>query len=223
VKRLKPGFTITIAFETGDDGRRLRTMVYDIQGKSIVLSQTSPPMLQSHVGKWVKVSFAITRKSLQDIHLVFAAEIVDCQNDYEISPSQNVPVIMLEQKTDLEEINSRQFCRIRPPGNSNLTVMMGDDKISIIDISLGGARLAQTGKEGGLQMNQKINMAFLIDGRVFKTRAKLVRMEEECNDARLSQMQVFAVQFDAVDKDFERFLFKKIMMMERQILGEQNS
>ena len=223
MKRLKPGFTITIAFEMDDGGQGLRTMVYDVRGKGIVLSQTSPPMLQSHVGKWVKVSFAIRRKSLQDIHLVFAAEIVDCRNDYEISPSQNVPVIMLEQKTDLEEINSRQYCRIRPPGNSNLTVMMGEDRISIIDISLGGARLAQTGKEGRLQMNQKINMAFLIDGRLFKTRAKLVRVENQRDEARASSPQVFAVQFDAVDKEFERFLFKKIMMMERQILGEQNS
>jgi len=222
MRRLKPGFTITIAFEVGDTGQSHKTLVYDVKGKSIVLSQTSPPVLQSNVGKWVKVSFATKRKGLQDIHLVFAAEIVDFKNDYEIS-SQNVPVIMLEQKTDLEEINSRQYCRIQPPGNSNLTVMIDEDRISIIDISLGGARLAQTGKENRLRLNQQIKMAFLIDGRLFKTRAKLVRMEDQRGETRPSPQQVFAVQFDSADSEFERFLFKKIMMMERQLLGEHNN
>ncbi|MDQ5988503.1 MAG: hypothetical protein CSYNP_04263 [Syntrophus sp. SKADARSKE-3] len=223
VKRLKPGFTIKIAFEMGDAGPGLKTMVYDIRGKSIVLSQTSPPVLQSNVGKWVKVSFSIKKKGLQDIHLVFAAEIVNFQNDYEISPSQNVPVIMLEQKTDLEEINSRQYCRIQPPQNSNLTVMMENDRISIIDISLGGARLAQAGEERPLRLNQQIKMAFLIDGRLFSTCAKLVRVEDPGEGSRSSPVQVFAVQFDSADSEFERFLFKKIMMMERQLLGERFS
>jgi hypothetical protein len=223
VKRLKPGFNITMLFEIGDEDKGLKTMVYDVKGKNIVLSQTSPPMLQSQIGQRVKVSFVIKREGLQDIHLAFAAEIVDFKKNYEISSSQSVPVIMIEQKSDLEEINQRRYCRIKPPKNSNLTVMMADDRISIIDISLGGARLAQAQDERPLQPDQQVKMAFLIDGRLFNTRAKLVRMEERDDGSRPSGLQIFAVRFDSADSEFERFLFKKIMMMERQLMGERHN
>jgi hypothetical protein len=223
VKRLKPGFNITMVFEIGEGDEGLKTVVYDIKGKNIVLSQTSPPMLQSHIGRRVKVSFVIKREGLQDVNLAFGAEIVDFKKDYELSSSETVPVILLEQRSELEEINQRKYCRIKPPRNSNLTVMMEDDRISIIDISLGGARLVQTGEEKPLKPNQQIKMAFLIDGRLFNTRARLVRVEERGEDPRSSPVQVFAVQFDAADSEFERFLFKKIMMMERQLLGERYS
>jgi PilZ domain len=223
VKRLKPGFNITMVFEFGDEDKGLKTMVYDVKGKNIVLSQTSPPMLQSHIGRRVKVSFVVKREGLQDIQLNFAAEIVDFKKNYEISSSQSVPVIMLEQKSDLEEINQRKYCRIKPPKNSNLTVLMENDRISIIDISLGGARLALDQEERLPEPDKEVKMAFLIDGRIFNTRARLVRVEEERDAPRSSNQKVFAIQFDSADSEFERFLFKKIMMMERQLLGERNN
>jgi hypothetical protein len=212
-----------MVFEIGDEDKELKTMVYDVKGKNIVLSQTSPPLLQSQIGQRVKVSFVIKREGLQDIHLAFAAEVADFKKNYEISSSQSVPVIMLEQKSDLEEINQRKYCRIKPPQNSNLTVMMEDDRISIIDISLGGARLAQAQEECLMQPDQQLKMAFLIDGRLFNTHARLVRVEEHDDASRPSRLQIFAVQFDSADSEFERFLFKKIMMMERQLLGDRNN
>jgi PilZ domain len=100
---------------------------------------------------------------------------------------------------------------------------MEDDRISIIDISLGGARLALDHEERLPEPDEQVKMAFLIDGRLFNTRARLVRVEEERDAPRSSNQKIFAIQFDSADSEFERFLFKKIMMMERQLLGERNS
>ena len=57
VERLRPGLYVNLIFEMTSPYLAMKASIYDVIGSRVVISQTSPPLLLSHLGKEVNVSF----------------------------------------------------------------------------------------------------------------------------------------------------------------------
>ena len=218
MSELKPGISVDVVLES-DPNRLRKTIIYDIEGRKVILAQTSPPLLRSHLGEPVRVSFATKIKGVRDTRLAFCGDIVEFIRDYEMSSSQTVPAVVTEQRTELEEIDRRMFYRIAPSLNSGLEVLLGNEKISIIDISLGGAKLLHS-IERMLQTNEQIALTILMDRQRFDVKARIVRVEQKFDPAKSMKTQTTSLQFGENSQEFGRALAKKMMLMERQRLAE---
>lgn len=219
MEELKPGTAVHIVLEMSDPNRGMSTIVYDIIGKKIVIAQTSPPLLRSHLGESVRVSFLVKIKGIKDTRLAFSANIIEFIPNYEMSSFQTVPAVLLEQKTQLEEIDRRMFYRLAPPLRTDLKIMLGNEKVGIIDVSLGGVRITHSMKHI-MQANEEIELTIFINSRLYKVMARIIRVEQKFDNVKSKKIQVMALQFETITQEFGRALAMKIMMMERQRLAE---
>lgn len=216
---LRPGMAIDMVLEMSDPNRAMKTIIYDIIGRRIIIAQTTPPLLRSNLNERVRVSFIVKVKGIKDARLAFSATIIEFIPGYEMSSDQTVPAIALEQKTELEEIDRRMFFRIPPPLKSDITIMVRDEKAGIIDISLGGAKIIHSaGYE--LKPHEEIEMAIIMQGRRFNVRATVIRTEQKFNPAKAKKVQITSVQFAADDRELSHALARMIMLMERQHLAK---
>jgi len=217
MEELKPGMAVHMVLELSDPNRVMKTVVYDIMGKKIILAQTSPPLLRSHLGESVRVSFIFKLKGIKDVRLAFRGNIVAFMPDYKMSFDQVVPAIVVDRKSELEEIDRRMFYRITPPLNSAMTVMMGNAKMNVVDISLGGAKFVHT-MEREFLPGEEIDLTVILDNRRFNVKARIVRAEKKFDTVRAKRTRTISVQFENNSQEFGRALAMKIMMMERQRL-----
>ena len=210
---------VHMVFELSDSNRVRKTIVYDIVGKKIILAQTSPPLLRSHLGERVRISFAIKKKSIKNTLLAFSAEIKEYIPKYEMNSYQTVPAVVLHQITGLKEIERRMFYRITPPPNHDLEVILGNEKMNVIDISLGGAKLSHS-IERILEPYEKIQLTFHFNRRRYTIDAKVIREEQKTSPITKKKTQTVFIQFETNDREFERLITLKIMTLERQRLSE---
>jgi hypothetical protein len=219
MEELRPGSAVHMVFELTDSDRVMKTTVYDIVGKKIILAQTSPPLLRAHLGEQVRISFIVKKKGIKDMRLAFSAVVEDFIPKYEISSCQTVPAVVLYQITDLEETKRRMFYRIAPPLKNDLAVMQGNKMMKVIDISLGGAKLSCPAAHI-LKPDEKIQLTFIFTGKFFTIDARVVRVEQKTDPVTYRKTQVVSIQYETSDREFGRILAMKIMTMERERLAE---
>ena len=216
---LRPGMAIDMVLEMSDPNRAMKTIIYDVIGKRIIIAQTTPPLLRSNLDERVRVSFILKLKGIKDARLAFSATIIEFIPGYEMSSHQTVPAIVLEQKTELEEIDRRMFFRIPPPLNSDITIMVRNERVGIIDISLGGAKIIHSTRYEP-QLHEEIEMTIIMQRRRFNVKAKAIRTEQRFNPVKAKKVQITSVQFAADDRELSHALARMIMMMERQHLAK---
>jgi hypothetical protein len=219
MEELRPGQACHMVLELSDPNRVMKTIVYDIAGKQIILAQTSPPLLRSHLRERVRISFIVKKKGIKDVRLAFSADIEDFIPNYEMSSYQTVPAVVLNQITDFVEIDRRMFFRIAPPLKNDLVVLLGNEKMNVIDISLGGAKLSYSASRI-LEPDEKIQMTFHLGHRRITVDARVIRMEQKTDPITYKKTQTVSIQFETNDREFGRFLALKIMNMERERLSE---
>jgi hypothetical protein len=219
--KFKPGMAVNIIFETDflvNTTRVLKATIFDVIDDKLIVSQTSPPILRSSLNRSIQISF-ITHVESQPARFAASAIVTNFIANYEMSSSLTVPALILEQKTDLEEVNIRMFFRVKSVVGSNIVVLFGPEKLNLIDISLGGAKFSHP-KPNLVQPRQELNLIFVFDGRRFEVKAIVLRIWSNADADTPKPIQYLSIQFEPGQREFEYYLGKKIMMMERQIIAD---
>ncbi len=152
---LKPGISLSLVVNTNiireiNDIRP--STLHDISGGKLILAQTDPPLLTTHLNKNIIISF-LTEEKENPVRYGFHARIVEFIKEYQLSSSQTAPAIVVLQKTLPERYNLRMFYRIHPPSNFGLQISINDQPMGIIDISIGGAtNQRNTQPKSGIQV-----------------------------------------------------------------------
>ena len=211
--KIRPGDSVRVVLDKDDNNRVMKGMVYEVDGKRILLSQTSPPLLSSHRGLHARISFS-TRGKDGPQQRAFIASIADFIPGYKISSSQAVPAVVLEQKTGPQIFNRRMFVRVKPAWKSGLNAMYGSRKMTILDISLTGARLSGP-QTLGMEKSEKARIRFIFDNKWFDVDAKVIRAELKAG------LQYLSIQFAPNQGEFEHHLSKKLLMIQREHLARE--
>jgi hypothetical protein len=212
---IKPGMTVDIYFDRPSmQEAPLDALVYHVEGKRIILSQTSPPIFPPHVGQPVKISFVSSGES-HVRRVGFAAVVSGLVEDFPLVSGELVPAVALDREQKVEEINLRRNFRVRPAKDSGLELTIYRNRYDIIDLSLMGLSFSQSLRQDPWKATDKIELRLRLDGRIHPLKARVVRV------STLPHARAVAVAFLELGKETEAILWKTIFAIDRENLSRR--
>ena len=205
---LKPGLNIDLSFNR-TQVKQVRAVIYDVDGKRIILSQTSPAIPSSRVGEPVHLSF-ISSKGDRVRRIGISAVVSGIIRNYELSSGATVHAVVLEQKTNPREINLRGHFRVRLHRDSGIDLIIDEKKYTLIDLSLMGLSFVQPLWQTAPKPADRIRLRLDLKGKSIHLTASVVRV---CSTAKARSI---AVTFSGLTGEMEGLLWKHIFAMDRQ-------
>lgn len=215
---IKPGLAADIVVNVDFEKELVdvrRAVVYDVIDKRIILSETSPPIARRHVGNRVAVTYSVKEKD-NPVRYGFYGEIVELIRDYELASAETVVAVVVEQESDPVETNIRMFYRAEPRGDSGVALFIAGEKVNIIDISIGGAKVTHPGVHP-FEHGRRVEGVLHLDGEAYDIEARILRVWQTREHHRITDMEFVTMQFLNIDSDLEDLLARKIREVEREI------
>lgn len=218
VKTLRPGTAVDIVLRV-DFYREVmdvrRAMVYDTDGATLVVSRPSPDLKPEHMGRRCTVTFVVRENEFKNRYGV-PAEIVELRENYAIRKGTTVQALILRALGGVEPFNLRMAYRVRPPITSGIGLEIDGQRVSILDISTGGARFLSSVRPP-LQFRQRVEVVLHLDEAAHAFHAFVVRTQDPSSHSPLRGAQEVAVQFSGMEKRVREQLAKKILQIDREL------
>jgi hypothetical protein len=195
----------------------MRSIIYDVIGKKLVIAQSSPGVLRSGIKRNIIVTYLVKQEG-KTTRLGFPAKIIDLVNDYQVSSGDAVSAIIVEQEGSLKSFNIRLHFRLRVPSSCDLMLKIKGEKATLVDISVGGAMVSGTTAKG-LNQHDRIKTEISFDGQAYSIDAEVLRVWSAGNESNRQDVQFAAMKFLNTAKLFESALGKAIFNLERLIIS----
>lgn len=218
---LRVGTRVTIVFEheiNKSNIHYLKALVYDYENDDIIISQTTPALNRHFLNRRIRVTFLVPVEK-RFVRYGFRAQLVDLITDYEISSDKYVEALILKQYEAPELMDFRMHFRIKPPSQNRINLFFQEEKVHLIDISLGGAQFAYP-KSCSFLRGDKINIKLTIDGRDFDLQAKVRHIFIPYKYFAQGSIQYVSVEFDYNNLQLETAMGRAIIEIERKLLSE---
>lgn len=196
----------------------MKALVYDIEENKIIVSQTSPALGRHFLDRPVMVSF-LSEIDGRRLRFGFSSKLLDLISDYKLASEQNVEALVLQQYKKAKLIDFRMSFRVTPRLQGNISLIYKEEKVNLIDISLGGARFTCP-LEYSLHNGDEVKFKLLIGAREFSLDARVREAWLPYNMSANRKLQYVSVEFEYDDKQLESALGKAIMEIERRLLSE---
>jgi hypothetical protein len=191
-----------------------RATVYDLNDERIVLSQTAPPTARYNIGKKVKITYLLMEKDGW-VRYSINGRLIDIIMDYRLSGSETVQAIVIILEPGHEFFNLRLFYRLEPPLNCGLVLFLKEEKVNILNISLGGAKFTHS-KDYPIMPKNRIKLILQIDKQRYDIEAQALRVSSV--SGRMGEkLEAVAVQFLNLGKQTQDLLSIKIKDVERKM------
>ena len=192
--------------------------VYDTDGVNIILSQTNPPFTRYHVGEHITVTYLIKKKD--NIRRIgFSGKVLDIVNDYNLYSSNTVQAITIIRDSELNINDIRMHYRVKPRSDNGIHLYVKDEKVNVIDISIGGARFCHSNNHP-IEQGIMIKMILTLDVHKFSLEAKAVNVWYPSEAERRADIEYVSVHFLKMDKKCSYLLGGKILAIQRELLSK---
>lgn len=216
---LKAGMPLDIVFENEinqPNAHYLKAVVYDYDNDLITISQTSPALNRRFLDRKVLVTFLV-RIENRILRFGFAGLLTDLISDYAMSSEKTTEALLIKKLHRPEPTDFRMYFRVSPPSGTDLSLFLEEKKVSLMDISLGGAKFMYP-KSHIFQPGETIKFKLLIADSVFNVDASVRNVREPALNTADRNVQQVSVEFHHDDKNMETSLGKAIMGIERSLL-----
>jgi len=193
-----------------------QSIVYDVVDEVVTVAQPTPPLARYDIQKDILVT-VLSRRGDTPVRHAIPVRVKELLRDYRLASDKTVGAVNLEIIGEPYEFNLRMHYRVRPFLDSGLDLVIAGAKVSIIDISIGGAKILLDG-EVQLNPGSIVGGKLIIDGNEHEIRCRVLRRWDRSvlSSGRSFDYLVFAtVRFIAVGKETERRLSQKIREIER--------
>lgn len=212
---IKPGSIVEINLDSSSvRGTRLKAVIYDVAGKRLILSQTSPPTLPPPATRPVYISY-ILKEGNSPRRFGVSAMISGFDNEYRLASGTRVQALIVDTTGKPKEASLRRGYRVRPPRQSAISLTIGGREYAILDISVTGISFIQRFFDPPFRTADRLSCLLGIDGRSYPLEADVIRVSE----TRVAR-HVAAV-FVEIGRDINSVLGKKILMLEREELSRR--
>ena len=219
--KLKAGASIDIIFENDimkSNAHYLKAVVYDYDKDSITISQTSPALNRTFLDRRILVTFLVNiEKRL--LRFGFPARLIEHITNYQISSGNNVEALIIKKYADPESVDFRMYFRVRLPSESDLSLFFKEEKVNLIDISIGGAKFTYP-KRYIFRSADLVACTLIIGTTIFNVNAKVRSVRTPSEAAANKNLQYVAVEFNHDNKQMDAQLSKAILDIERGLLSE---
>ena len=221
IPEVKVGTNLDIIFENEinkSNAHFMKALVYDISDRKITISQTSPALNRNFLNRRIMVSF-LAKMERRRLRFGFPAKLTDLVDDYKMTSQQIVEALVLKQYSESEQIDFRMYFRISPPAQSDINLLLKEEKVNLIDISLGGAKFICP-KDYLLRPADKVKFKLLIGRLVFNLENKVRDVRTPDDVSANKTIQHVSIEFEHNNTQLESALSKSILEIERQLLSE---
>ncbi len=197
----------------------MRSTVYDRDGKKLLIAQSTPAVLTSGIKKKIVVTYLVKQEG-KGARFGFNAAITDLIHDYKLASGEMVAAIVIEQEGPPKPFNIRFHFRLRVPSSSDLTLRIRGEKVTLLDISIGGAMISGAPVKG-LDQHERIKVRVSFDDQVYDVEADVLRVWSPSPDGSRSELKLAAIRFVNPPLIFENGLGKAIFKLERQQIARE--
>ncbi len=215
---IKPGMTINIIINIDYRRETVETknsIVHDVTGNRIVIAQTDPPISRININKEVFATY-LEKEAGRPARFGFPAKITEFIKDYELASKQKAQAVVLLREGLREPYNLRMFYRLEPPGNCGIDIFVNGNKVSILDISIGGASFSHN-RIYPFKANEEIKIILVIGERASQIKSKVVRVWGPENEKVKKSLAFVSIQFLDMDGHIKNDLGRKIRDVERNL------
>jgi hypothetical protein len=213
---IAPGSNVEIILEMDVLKEKIdvrRAIIHDIEGDRYILSQTTPPVRPSDIGKDARVT-RLTRKGDQLHRRGFSGKLEEILREYPLNASRTVPALCIRKTSAFETYNLRMHYRVRPGSEWSTRIEVDSMPVNLIDISIGGA-LFSHGIETPFEYNRAVQVTYTGSDGTRHPIPAVVRRVWTPHDARCSGLEFVALRFTHLDRELERELSREIMEIQR--------
>ena len=214
---ISPGSNVDIVldFDWSEETIDVRSAtVYDLDDKRIILSQTSPPIGIYSIGKRVNVTYLVREKDGPARYCI-TGRLAEIVRDYRLSGSGTAEALVIIQEPGRERFNLRLFYRLEPPADSGIVLFLNEEKVNILDISIGGAKFTHR-KDHPVKPKKMLKLILQVGEESFDVKAQVVRIFP-VSGRMAKKLESVAVQFLNLDREMIDLLSKKIRDIEREM------
>jgi hypothetical protein len=215
---IKPGMTVNLIINI--DYRReivetKNSIVHDVTGERIVIAQTDPPISRTNINKEVFATY-LEKEAGRPARYGFPAKIAEFIKDYELASKQKTQAVVLLREGLREAYNLRMFYRLEPPSNCGIDIFVNGNKVSILDISIGGASFSHN-KIHSFKENEDTKIILVIGERASQIESKVLRVWEPENEKVKKTLEFVSIQFLDMNGHIKNELGRKIRDIEREL------
>jgi hypothetical protein len=220
---IKSGVSIKIIMNPGQGKEAVGardSLVYDIIGKKLIIAQTKPPVLDREVNKTIRLTYLTSREKKDPARYGFDATITGLIEGYKMVTGYTTQAVVLLRKTDPVEYNLRFSFRVELPSKSGLEIVVSEQPLEILDISVGGVKIMHT-RQITFTPGELIKVRLSIDGSRFEEEAVVVRTWGPPEERMAQSIEFVALQFASPSMQFEKVLGRKIVDIQRELLSKK--
>jgi hypothetical protein len=218
---IRPGMSINLIAEI-DIWKEMtdvrNAIVYDIDGVKIIISQTNPALTKYHIGKIVTITYLNKQKN-GIWRNGFSGKVLNILYDYNLYSSAKVQAISIVRDSDYKIYDLRMHYRVKPITSSGIELYVEDEKVSLIDISVGGVRFYRL-KKHTIKPGTIIEIVISLEGQTFNLDAKCVNVWHYSEYVKQKDFEYVSVQFLNMDKKCTHLLSGKILTIQRNLLSK---
>lgn len=219
---LKAGSRVDVVFESEilkSNAHYMKAVVYDYDNIKLTISQTTPALTRHFLDRKIIVTF-LFNDDRRLLRFGFPARLVDLITDYQLASQEKVEALVLEVKSDPEPLDFRKFFRVKPGSQTVLSLLMNNEKVNLIDISLGGAKFTYSNKYA-FHQGAALPMKVIIGNTTYNLNAKVHEIWTPAVDHLVNKnTQYVSVAFSKVDQQLEVTMGRAIIDIERGLLSE---
>jgi len=219
---IKPGLSVSIIINIDYRKEVVETknsIVHDVLGEKIVIAQTDPPISRTYIDKEVYVTY-LYKEGGKPTRYGFPARIIEFVKEYELTAQQKTQAVVLHRKGLREQYNLRMFYRLEPPSNCGIDIFVNGTRVSILDISIGGASFSHN-KIYPFKTNQEASVILVIGERASQITSKVVRIWSPDDDRMKKSLEFVSIQFLDMNGHIKNELGRKIRDVERSLRSKE--
>ncbi len=219
ISSIRPGLgaDIVVGIDYSNDVIDIRgSIIYDVLGKRIIMANTNPPFKENNIGRKIKVTY-LRKETEGPLRYGFDGKIVDIIENYELASLKTVSAFVVERLNNPDKTNIRMFFRVGPRENSGICLFLEGEKMNIIDISVGGAKVTHFGNKS-LKNGEKVKGTLSLDKENFDIEAKILRVWQTERLHNVAILEFVTLQFLNIDSNAKDILAGKIREIERGLL-----
>jgi hypothetical protein len=213
---IKPGMTVNIIINIDYRKEVVETknsIVHDVIGNKIIIAQTDPPISRTNTNREVFATY-LEKEGGKTARYGFPAKIIEFIKEYELAAQQKAQAVVLLREGLREPYNLRMFYRIEPPSNCDIDIFVNGNKVSILDVSIGGASFSHN-KIYPFRVNEETKIILVIGERASQIESKVVRVWEPENEKVKNSLEFVSIQFLDMKGHIKNELGRKIRDIER--------
>jgi hypothetical protein len=218
---LKAGMPLDIVFENEanqPNAHYLKAVIYDYDKSFITISQTSPALTKHFLNRRILITFLVNIES-RILRFGFSGQLMDLISHYAMASEKTAEALLIKKLSEAEPTDFRMYFRIKPPSNADLCLFLAEQKVSLLDISIGGAKFTYP-KNYSFQLGETIKFKLVIRQAIFNIDATVRNVRGPDLSATNRRIQFVSVEFRHHDKKMESSLGKAIIDIERSLLAE---